>query len=155
MNRRELINQFKKYFNIKELVSMRVYKARGELAWGEFDTRLLEVMLVIRRDILKVPIVVNNWANGGKLEQRGYRENLCEIVKQKTNSNILYMLSHNGKAIDFSSPKLTADQMRNLIVQNASKLPHPIRLEKSENAPTWVHLDVRVDDFSNNLITWF
>lgn len=156
MERAELIKAFKKYFGIKELVSKRVFEKRGELAWGEFDTRLLEVVLVIRRDILKVPLIVNNWANGGQYQQRGYRENLCEIVKKKTDAGVLYMMAHNGKALDFSSPKMTADEMRDAIVKDADKLPYPIRMEKKEQAPTWVHVDVRVDDLNcKDKITWF
>ena len=156
MERKEVIQKLKKYFSIKELVSRKVFGIRGELAWGEFDTRLLETILVIRRDILKVPLVVNNWSSGGSLEQRGYRENLSDIVKKKTLAGILYMLAHNGKALDFSSPQMTADQMRDAIVKNANKLPHPIRMERREQAPTWVHVDVRVDDLNcKDKINWF
>jgi hypothetical protein len=156
MERKEVIQKLKKYFNIKELVSRKVFGIRGELAWGEFDSRLLETILVIRRDILKVPMVVNNWSSGGSFEQRGFRENLSAVVKQKTDEGILYMSAHNGKAIDFSSPKMTADEMRTKIVENQNKLPYPIRLEKKELAPTWVHIDVRVDDLNcKNKINWF
>ncbi|MEG0899039.1 MAG: hypothetical protein RSF40_04930 [Oscillospiraceae bacterium] len=39
------------------------------------------------------------------------------------------------------SPNMTAAQMRELIKVNASKLPHPIRIEKDV---TWLHVDCDV-----------
>lgn len=155
MTRKQIIKELKKYFDIRELVSPDVYKFRGELAWGEFDTRLLETLLALRKDILKVPIVVNNWASGGKITQRGFRENICQLIKEKTLEGKIYMTPHVGMAVDFSSPKMSADEMREKITANAAKLPHPIRLEKKDKAPTWVHTDVRVDDSKTAKIQWF
>lgn len=155
MERSDLIRKVRKYFELWELVSPSVYNFRGELAWGEFDTRLLETLLVLRTEILKVPMIVNNWKSGGTLTQRGFRENTCQLIKDKTMAGKLYMTPHVGMAVDFSSPKLTPDQLRDAIVKNANKLPHRIRLEAAKSAPTWVHLDVRVDDFGKDKITWF
>lgn len=155
MERSELITKLKKYFDIRELVSKDVYNYRRELAWSEFDTRLLETLLALRVDILKVPMVINNWKSGGSYSQRGFRENICELVAEKTKAGKLYMTAHNGMAVDFTSPKMTPDEIRKVIAANAAKLPHKIRLETSKGAPTWVHIDVRADDFSTAKISWF
>ena len=156
MKRIETIKKLKKYFDIRELVSSKVYAFLGEHCWELFDTRLLETLLVLRENILKVPIVVNTWMSGGTLSQRGYRENICNIVAEKTKSNILYISAHTlGMAVDFSSPKMTAEEMRKLINENAIKLPHQIRLEDGKKAPTWVHIDVRTDDSKIKKITIF
>ena len=69
----------KKYFGIKELVCKHVYNRDHEASWIYFDPRLLEVVLWIREHIGK-PMIVNNWASGGKYTQRGLRCNLCELV---------------------------------------------------------------------------
>lgn len=155
MERREIIIRLKSYFDIRELVSPDVYAYRGELAWGEFDTRLLETTLALRVDILKVPMIVNDWKRGGVHTQRGFRENTCELVAKKTKAGIIYLTPHDGLAIDFTSPKMTPDGIRKTIVANAKKLPYPIRLEDGKSAPSWVHVDVRVDDFCKDKITWF
>ena len=143
MTRENTIKELRKYFDIRELVSKAVYVKFGEGAWRLFDTRLLETLLALRVDILKVPLVCNNWKSGGSLQQRGFRENTSAIVSDKTKENKMYLSAHTvGQAVDLSSSKMTADIMRNLIVQMKNKLPHKVRIEKAENAPTWLHIDV-------------
>jgi len=154
MTREQTITALKKYFDIRELVSPAVFNKFGQSAWKVFDTRLLETLLVLRRDILQVPLVCNNWKSGGKLTQRGYRENVSDIVRQKTDNGSLYVSAHTlGQAVDLSSGKLSADEMRSKVQAMKTKLPHPIRIENGKDAPTWLHADVMTD--SNNLITVF
>jgi len=145
MNSGDVIERCKKYFGIKELVSEKVYKEHGENAWNFFDSRLLETLIVLREDILKVPLVINDWSFGGKNQQRGLRENISQIVSSKTRNGILYLSSHTmGRAFDCVSAKMSATEMRRLIVLNANKLPYPIRIESGSSAPTWLHFDVSV-----------
>ena len=152
--RENTIKELKKYFDIRELVSKAVWLKFGESAWRLFDTRLLAVLLALRADILKVPLVCNNWQSGGTLQQRGFRENTAQIVADKTKENKMYLSAHTiGQAVDLSSPKMNADVMRNLIVQMKNKLPYKVRMEKSENAPTWVHIDVM--SCGSSKIEWF
>lgn len=140
----------KDYFNIKELVCPHVYDKFGEYAWQFFDPRLLDTLLVIREKIGK-PIVVNNWAVGGDFSQRGLRCNICALVKEKTALEKLYMSAHNqGMAVDFDVTGMKAEEVRKWIKGNQIFLPYPIRLEEGVN---WVHLDVRSDGF--RAITWF
>ena len=156
MKRIETIGKLKNYFDIRELVSKDVYNALGQNAWKLIDTRLLETLLALREKILRVPLVVNNWKAGGNFSQRGFRENTCEIVKQKTNAGSVYLSAHCfGCAIDFHSPKMTPDEIRRKIAENAKQLPHPVRIENGQNAPTWVHIDVAVNDDSTAKISWF
>ena len=123
----------KKYFSIKELVCPHVYNLHGDKAWAFFDPRLLDVLYFIRANLGK-PITVNN---GTTLTQRGYRCNLCELVKTK---KTLYCSAHmRGQAIDFDVKGMTADQVRNWLWNNRERLPHNIRLEEDVS---WVHVDV-------------
>ena len=134
MTREEIINQLKQFFQVKELVCPHTYKQHGESSWRFLDTMYLWCLLVIRRDILRVRMDCNN---GTTLTQRGLRCNLCSLVKSKSS---LYLSAHAfGKAGDFSSPSMTAQQMRNTIIENADKLPCPIRVE---DEVTWLHFDV-------------
>ena len=151
-----IVNDLSKFFDIRELVSPAVYEKHQTGAWRFFDPRLLETLLVLRRDILRVPLVCNNWRNGGKLQQRGLRENVCQIVKEKTADGSLYVSAHMlGMAADLSSPNMSADDMRAAIKRHADALPYPVRIEKKEGAPTWLHVDVACSPYQPDKILWF
>ncbi|MGN0091277.1 MAG: hypothetical protein ACI36Z_10055 [Alloprevotella sp.] len=137
------------YFGIKELVCPHVYDAWGENAWKFLDDRLLDTLLVIREKIDK-PIVVNNWAKGGNYSQRGLRCNVCQLVREKSEQKKVYVTAHlQGKAVDFSVNGMTAEEVRRWIVKNQILLPYPVRLESDV---TWVHLDVRNDGAHNKVL---
>ena len=140
MDKATVVNQLKKYFKIQEFVDEPTYKRWGENAWNFLNTQLLEVILILRKDILKVPLVCNDWCYGGKNTQRGLRTNLSYLVKEKTDKNIIYLTQHGmGTAVDLVSSKMSAADMRKLIKANASKLPCSIRVEDDV---TWLHIDV-------------
>ena len=137
-----IVEELCQYFDVRELVSKEVYQKNGENAWRYFDTDLLLVLLTIRRDIIKAPMVCNNWSSGGQLSQRGLRENTAPMVKAKTEAGTLYLSAHTmGKAIDLSSQKYTANQLRKMIEEKADLLPCNIRMESGKSAPTWLHID--------------
>lgn len=129
-----------RYFKIEELVCPDVYKKFGEQAWMFIDGRLVETLDIVREKILGKPMVVNNWTAGGSFTQRGLRCNLCQLVKDKTKSNRLYLSAHNfGKAIDATVQGISAEEARKLIVKNQILLPYPVRLEEGVS---WLHLDM-------------
>ena len=149
MTRYEIISQIKKYFKITELVCPHVFKEHGERAWKFLATIYLHTLLVLRRDILKVPLVCNTKI----LTQRGLRCNLCEIVQEKTEDDIVYLSAHHlGIGGDLSSPEMTAEEMRQKIEEKQDLLPYPIRIEKDVN---WLHIDCYDDINDNNKITYF
>ena len=128
-----------KYFKPYEVVSKLVYTKYRDESIKFMDNRLLETLDIIR-EILGVPLVINDWYWGGKNQQRGLRENICQIVKSK--GNTLYLSSHCfGRAFDAVSAKMSAEQMRKKIVDNAYKLPYPIRMESNV---TWLHVDLNM-----------
>ena len=140
----------KNYFQIQELVCPHMYDKFREYVWNFFDPRLLDTLLVIREAINK-PIYVNNWDMGGEFSQRGFRCNRCNLVKEKTALEKLYVTEHSqGMGIDFDVKDMTAEEVRKWIVSNKILLPHPIRLESDVN---WVHLGVRTDGMQ--AITFF
>ncbi len=145
MNRDEIIEELKKYFNIKELVCPHVFKKHGERSWMFLSTLYLHTLLVLRTKILKVPLVCNT----KMLTQRGLRCNLCEIVKAKTDADIVYLSAHHlGIGGDLSSPQMTAQEMRRKIQMNEDLLPYPIRLEDDVN---WLHIDCYDEDNSHKV----
>ena len=141
----------KDYFSIKEWVCPVVYDKHREYAWQFLDKRLLETMLVIRERIGK-PIVINNWAKGGQHTQRGLRTNISPIVKEKTALDKLYIPAHiQGMAVDFNVVGMTTKEVHDWLVENQNHLPHPLRIE--ENTGNWIHIDSRSDGM--RMITWF
>ena len=132
MNREALIKDLSQFFEVQELVCRHTYAKWGESSWQFLDTAFLHNLLVIRRDILQVPMTCNHTG----ANQRGLRCNLCELVKGKDS---VYLSSHIlGKAGDFTVKGLTAQEARSRIRNNAHLLPYPLRMEDGVN---WLHID--------------
>ena len=136
MTREDIINEVRKYFGIKELVCDHTYKKWGEKSWQFLDTDFLHALLIIRRDILRVPMTCNLKTN----YQRGMRCNCCQLVQSKSKLGQNYLSSHIlGKAGDFTPKGMTAEQARTIIKSHADLLPSNIRVE---DGVTWLHFDV-------------
>jgi len=75
-----MLDRFKKYFNLYELVDKEVYNRYGETGWQFICPMLMECLLVVREGIGK-PITINNWKWGGKFSQRGLRHNKSPLVE--------------------------------------------------------------------------
>lgn len=146
MTRVDIINELKRYFNVKELVCNDVYKKFGESSWRFLDEKILHVLLILRRDIFNAPITINN---GSNFTQRGLRCNTCNLVKSK---KAPYLSGHVlGKAFDMDIKGYTAAQARTKIKQNLDKIPYNFRMEDGVN---WLHIDV-MDMGNGNKLTMF
>lgn len=133
MNREQIIRELHSYFQVSELVCDHVHSKWGERAWQFLDTNYLHCLLVIRRDILQLPMTCNHEG----ANQRGLRCNCCELVQGKDTA---YLSSHVlGKAGDFTVKGITAQEARSRIRQNAHLLPCNIRME---DGVSWLHFDV-------------
>ena len=142
MKQNPILEAFQQYFDLREVVSKQVYERYGTACWSFFDPRLLAVVVWLRKN-MGIPLVCNNWANGGKFDERGFRANCDPIVKKKTMAGTLYCSAHTrGQGIDLSSGRATANEIREWIRMHREDLPYPIRLESDKSAPTWVHIDV-------------
>lgn len=131
-NRDEIIRELHRYFQVSELVCEHIHAKWGERSWQFLSTDYLHNLLVIRRDILQVPMTCNH----SGANQRGMRCNRCELVKEKTTA---YLSSHVlGKAGDFTVQGLTAQEARSRIRNNAHLLPYPLRMEAGVS---WLHID--------------
>ena len=131
-SRDEIIRELHRYFQVSELVCEHVHSKWGERSWQFLSTDFLHNLLVIRRDILQMPMTCNH----AGANQRGMRCNRCELVKEK---NGVYLSSHIlGKAGDFTVQGLTAQEARSRIRNNAHLLPYPLRMEAGVS---WLHID--------------
>ena len=138
MTRQEILTAIRPYFSIEELVCDHTYAKWGERAWRFLDTDFLHCLLIIRRDIIRLPM----WCNSRTAHQRGLRCNRCQMVKEK---NQVYLSAHClGKAGDFTITGMKAHDAREKIKANAHLLPCKIRLEKWDaagNEISWLHID--------------
>ena len=133
MNREEIIDALSEYFKVQELVCNHTYAKHGEKSWQFLDTDWLQCLLVIRRDILKVPMTCNH----SNAHQRGLRCNMCDLVKSKKAN---YLSAHIlGKAGDFTVKGMNAGKARQEIMLKSHLLPCNIRLE---GGVSWLHFDV-------------
>lgn len=140
MTRTELIKEVKRYFDLQELVCSHTFERYGFKSWQFLDSELLEMLLVLRTNVLKVPMVINNYHENGNYSQRGFRCNICEIPYSKTASKKFYASAHClGKAVDFDAVGLTVKEVHALIHEKQDLLPYPIRLERGV---TWNHIDL-------------
>lgn len=164
MTLKQAVTAIQQYFRLEELVSKIVFLRYGVQAWTFFDPRALETFYVIRKDILGVPLVCNNWLSGGSYQERGLRTIMDTMLRSKVAEylgkqgkcrtdkereqlmiDLLYIPAHSlGNGFDFSSGKMSADDIRKKIVANKDKLPYPIRLEYPKNGKSmgWCHFDM-------------
>ena len=150
--RSNIIKELKKFFDIRELFCPHTYEKFGDKSWQFSDADFLENLLILRRDVLQVPLICNDWHKGGQFSQRGFRCNICQLVKEKTLKGQIYLTSHaNGAGIDLTSSKMTAQQMRDKIKEKQHLFTVPVRVEKGV---TWLHFDI-YDDGSGNKYTEF
>lgn len=133
MTRDDIIKALHKYFQVRELVCEHTFSKWGERSWQFLDTNFLRCLLIIRRDILQMPMTCNHTG----ANQRGLRCNRCDLVKDKTS---VYLSSHVlGKAGDFTIQGMTAQEARSRIRNMANLLPCNIRME---GGVSWLHFDV-------------
>ena len=71
IERANLIRDVQKFFALSELVCPHVLRRDGEQAWRYLHTDLLRVLLWLRKEVLRVPLVCNTKT----LKQRGFRCN--------------------------------------------------------------------------------
>ena len=142
IERANLIRDVQEFFALSELVCPHVLQRDGDKAWRYLHTDLLLVLLWLRVELLQVPLVCNTKT----LKQRGFRCNCCDIVKDKTANEKLYVSPHMlGMGVDLSSNAMTAEEMRKRIKAAADTVPCNVRIEGGVN---WLHIDVLPQDKS-------
>lgn len=148
MTRKEIITQLEPFFTIDELVCNHTLARFGDGSWRFLDTNALHLLLVLRRDIFKRPIWINNHKRG--VYQRGLRCNMCQLVREKTS---VYLTAHGfGKGWDMTIEGLTAEEARNIIMENTHRLPCKVRMERNV---TWLHIDTLIPDNQTEIISFF
>ena len=145
-----------KYFKVYELVSKEVYNSFSESTiMNRINGDLLKLIDWIREES-GVPIIINNWKNGGTFSQRGLRSNMDQIVKDSTKNGKVTLSPHVlFMAVDMNptlSSGKSAEWLWNWIKDNAHNAPCNFRMENKtatvnyKGEVSWVHVDVAVED---------
>jgi hypothetical protein len=121
-------------FKVQELVPESVYVVHGDLSLFLMDSRILWTIDAIR-DYYQKSITVNNWADGGPFDQRGFRNDPTMLAKAP-------LSQHNcGRAIDLDVDGVPAEEVRSDI--QAGKLAYQVAYVTGiELAVNWLHIDV-------------
>lgn len=145
MDRSTIIEYLKENFGLYELVSREVYYKYGDDAWALFRTETLECLLIMRKGINK-PFTINTWWWDGVYDERGFRENTCDMCKKKTKKGQMYTSGHVlGCGFDFTVKDTSPDLVREWIENNHFLFPCKIRLEdlKDGEPINYIHFDTK------------
>lgn len=130
------------YFSTKELVSPKVYAARGDKSIQLMDERILKVADLLREHFGSC--VINDWSWGGKFKNSGLRTSFSTWWRR-------YSQHSYGRALDLKFEDHSAFSVRNDILLNWDKKwaflfesigVDSITMETGETV-TWVHIDIR------------
>lgn len=121
-------------FALYELLPKELY-VDEETGWDMFDEKLLRTIDVVR-DILGIGLICNNWKHGGKRNYCGARTKDSDVYMYGSYHSV--RPDRKVMATDLISPKMTAAKMRQILIENASKLPYPVRIESGVK---WLHID--------------
>jgi hypothetical protein len=128
-----------RHFKLEELACPHIFAEFKDFAWQFFDDKLLWTLDLISDNLGLV--FGNNWHIGGEFDERGFRCIRCDLVKKAFSDGTLYVSPHmRGIAEDFDVKNMTAQEVRDWLMDNQQRLQFPIRLERNVN---WVHLDTQ------------
>lgn len=143
---------YPRWFSLYELLPPEVYSYDDMMAkekhlqkgWALLDNKLL-ITIDIVRDIVNKPLICNTWYQDGDRKNCGYRTVGCTIGALKSQHKL-------GKAVDLICPYISAEEIRQLIINNQDKLPYPIRIE---NGVSWLHIDTKDMNYEGKKIYLF
>lgn len=126
--------ELSKHFKLVELVPKEIYSTYGENSIWFIDLFSVKGLDVLR-DLLGIPITINDWHLLGQYNYSGFRPwNYKEGAKQS--------IHKLGKAWDVKVKGMTGDELREFVRKNWKKLsPYFTTIEK--DTATWLHIDSR------------
>lgn len=134
------------HFDIREFVSEYIYTRFGGAAQTFIDPRLVHAAEWLRVK-LDVPLIANDWHNGGHFQSRGYRQ---------PDSSVGATFSQHkfGRALDLSSPKMSCADMYAFILAHEKEAleNHITTLEDIRETKTWLHISCQWNPVSDKIL---
>lgn len=132
-----------KYFKIQELVCPHVYEKYGDKSWEFFNEEFLKELDIVR-EVLGVPITINNWNIEGQYKESGNRCQFCSIVAKRIANKELNMSMHNlYQAFDLKPKGLEIKKAVEMIMDNVHRFKVIKRIENPDYTSTWLHIDTK------------
>jgi hypothetical protein len=124
-----------KHFTLKDLVPKKeYYSIKNAVLWQMFAP---EGLLTLDMIFEKVgPFYVNNWANGGPLENSGLRS-LDSTVGAKWSGHKF------GRCFDLHPVNMTGPELIQMILKNPGAPEFKFITEVELDTPTWAHISFR------------
>lgn len=134
------------YFDLEEFVPPQIYKLYGEKALWFVDPKVI-TLATAYREFFKLPVVINNWHNGGSYSYRGYRPPRVNIGGE-------YSQHKFGRAFDCNIGSMNELQMFTAVKDNFEyfKKFGLTTLEDYRFTDGWLHSDVRFTNQDSLLI---
>lgn len=125
------------YFQVHELVDKKTYLKFGDDVLMFFSPVALQ-MLDELRDFLGVPLIINNWKDGGAFEFSGLRPAWCQVGAE-------YSQHRLGNAFDIKPVRMAIENAFIKIIngQTHEKLKYLTCMEDLKFTPNWLHVDSR------------
>lgn len=123
-----------KHFIVQELVPKEIYDRYKEDSLIFIDNRIL-ITLDYIRDYFNVAVLVNNWHQGGLLDERCFR-------LWSTSTGARLSQHKLGKAVDYDVVGLTAEEVRQEILANQDSTFFKY-ITRMELGTSWNHNDVK------------
>ena len=122
------------YFRTWELVPKETYQQFDDNSIMFFPANALR-MLDRLRDFLGVPIIINNWHEGGNYEYSGLRPISCKVGSE-------YSQHRLGQAFDIKPLRMLIGDAFKMIMDNQSddRLDYITAIEDISYTPTWLHV---------------
>jgi hypothetical protein len=120
------------YFLVQELVSERVYILCGDMSIALIPLEELITVVTLRKELDRA-MYINTWCfpKMKRFDGRGYRDLLEETGSLGSQHRI-------AKGWDYDVVGMTAQEVRDFIIENQNKFPHIRRLE---DGVSWTHHD--------------
>lgn len=122
-----------KHFKIQELVPKVIFDAKGEKAWQLIDSRLVEMVDLIKERFPKGTMTINNWLWDGNREWSGLRVAGSPYYSWTSQHSF-------GRAIDAVFSHYSIDEVREDILNNPDIYKY---IKGVELGVSWLHIDVR------------
>lgn len=122
------------YFQVWELVPKDTYLKYGGNSFMFFNPNALR-MIDDLREFLDVPLIINNWKEGGTYEFSGLRPKSCSVGAE-------YSQHRLGQAFDVKPLRMPIGDAFKRIIDNITdeRLKYISTIEDIEFTPTWLHV---------------
>lgn len=135
-----------KYFELEEFVPPQIFKRYGANSIQFLDPKIIEIATAYR-EFFDMPVLINNWYNGGPYSYRGYRPPRVNVGGELSQHKF-------GRAFDCNIGKMTPKQMSDTIIANWDyfKAFGLTTLENYKFTDGWLHSDCRTTNRDTLLI---